>query len=87
MKIIAIWERPRADKHYGSVFCLTEDNRFITVKQETEYNGTDKNGNAQYIETGNAEIGNAFDDKDCWSFKKADYFIRHFGGKLVWKSA
>jgi len=84
MKIIAIWERPQAHERYGGVFCLFDDGQFFHVSQEKEFNGTDKEGKRLYVETGNPEYGPAFNEEDRFSFEKADYFIRHFGGTLVY---
>ena len=74
-----------ADKKYGGSFCLLEDGRLIHASLETEFDGTDKEGNTRYTETGNVQVSPAFNDEDRFDFKKADFFIKHFGGQLVWK--
>lgn len=84
MKILAIWERPQADQRYGRVFCLLDDGQFLSLTHEKEYNGTDKESERIYIETGNPEWGPAFKQEDRFDFQKADYFIKHFGGKLIY---
>lgn len=85
MKIIAIWERPHANPRYGGIFCLCTDGRLLHLSHEKEYDGTDKDGKRKYIETGNPFWGNAFKEEDRFDLIKADYFMRAFGGVLVWK--
>lgn len=85
MTVKAIWERPQAHKRYGGVFCLMEDGRFLHLVQEKEDDGTDKDGEYKYIETGYPEFSNAFNAEYHFDFQKADYFIKHFGGVLVYK--
>ena len=86
MKIIAIWERPQSHERYGVVFCLLEDERLLTCGNDREYQGTDKDGERVYKETGLPDWGDAFDASYRFDLRKADYFMRHFGGQLVWKS-
>jgi len=81
MNIIAIWERPEAPQ--GSTFILLDDRRFLAVNNETEFQGTDKEGNGIYQPTGFPAYYPAFFEQD-FDFKKADHFIRHFGGQLIW---
>lgn len=86
MNIIAIWERPEADKRRGGVFCLTKEGRFLHIYQETIQN---KITGDYDIETGNPEIWNAFNEKingKLWDFRCADYMIKAFGGVLIWKA-
>lgn len=83
MKILAIWERPRADEKYGGIFCLLEDGRFLHISQERESDGRDAKGSPRWIDTGNPESGPAFYEEDRFDFKRAHYWMAHFGEKLV----
>jgi len=86
MKIIAIWERPVANPRYGSIFILLDDGRFLTVTHERFSDGKFANGGERWVETGNPEYGPAFNEEDRFDFEKADFFIHHFGGKLLWSA-
>ena len=86
MKIIAIWERPNSHPRYGLIFILLDDGRFLTVNHERISDGKNNNGERRRIETGNPEYWSAFNDEDRFDFEKADFFIRHFGGKLLWSA-
>ena len=85
MKVIAIWERPIAHERYGGSFCLFDDGRLLEVTHEREFQGTDKDGKRIYTETGFPEWGNAFKKDDRFDVEKADYFLKHFGGKMVYQ--
>ena len=81
MKIIAIWERPQADARQGGMFFLCDD-RLLHISHKTEYTGLDAEGNRMYKELG-LQISDAFEHGDKFDFDKANYFLNHFGGKLV----
>ncbi len=83
MKILAIWERPQANKRYGGIFVLTDDEKFLHLSHDREFAGTDKKGAYVYHESGLPEWGPAFHDEDEFDFDKADFWISNFGGVLV----
>jgi len=83
MRIEAIWERPHAHPRDGGTFFLCDD-RLFYVSHETEYIGTNADGDRQYNEIG-LKIQNAFKEDDRFDFEKADYFLRHFGGQVIAK--
>jgi len=85
MKIKAIWERSVAHERYGGAFCLLDDGRLLVVTQEREFDGTDRHGKRIYRETGAPEWSSAFNEDDRFDFEQADYFMRHFGGRVVYR--
>jgi len=85
MNIMAIWERPAANERYGGIFLLAKDGHLIYCAQETEFDGTDKHGNRIYKETGFPDFGNAFEEEDRFDFDKAELYLKHFGGQLIWR--
>ena len=85
MRIKAIWTRDKIAPKSRSSFILLDDGRFLMVDPEREFMGTDKDGNRIYRDTGNPEFWNAFTEEKDWTFEKANFFIRYFGGELVFK--
>ena len=83
MKILTIWDRHKMAPNSKTIFALTDDERFLTIRPEEDYTGTDARGNSLYADTGNAEIFDAYEEGEEFDFDKADYFIRHFGGELL----
>ncbi len=84
MHIIAIWDRRRAAPESKTTFCLLQDGRFLTVQPETEYCGTGADGERFYKETGDPEFGDAFPGVNSYDFRKAHFFMKKFGGVLIW---
>ena len=85
MRILAIWERPVADPKWGGIFCLTDTAELLHLTQGRNNDGRDSAGNPRYSETGQPEWSHAF-NTDPFDFNKADFFLRHFGGQLVWRA-
>ncbi len=85
MRIIAIWDRCKIASNSKVIFVLTDDERFMTIQPAQEYYGKDKYDKRIYRDTGNMDIYPAFKEEERFDFNKADYFIRHFGGNLIWK--
>lgn len=85
MKIIAIWNRPQADEIWGGVFLLCDNKQLLYCQQQREYDGKNANGKNRYIETASPDYSFAFKEEDRFDFHKANFFLRHFGGKLIWK--
>lgn len=84
MRIIAIWDRRRAAPESKTAFCLLLDGRFLTVQPETVYCGMDAKGERIYEETGDPEFGDAFPGVNSYDFRKAHFFMKKFGGVLIW---
>lgn len=85
MKILAIWERPKANPKWGGTFCLVETGELLYLTQGREYTGTDAQGDRVYAETGTPEWSPAFHAADRFDFWEADRWLRHFGGRLCWQ--
>ena len=85
MKIIAIWDRHKAAPNSKVIFVLTDDGRFLEFQPVQEYNGRDKNDKRLYRDTGNFEMFDVYKKDEKFDFNKADYFIKHFGGSLIWR--
>lgn len=84
MRIVAIWDRQRAAPGSRSSFCLLEDGRFLMISPEQEYQGTDKEDNRIFKDTGRPEYNSAFNDEDRFNFERARFWISHFGGNLLY---
>lgn len=84
MRIIAIWERPQAHPKWGGTFCLLESGELLYVTQGRECLGTDPTGEQRYQETGVPEYSPAFHADDRFDLDKADMWVGHFGGQLLW---
>jgi len=85
MKIIAIWDRHIPAPESSTVFCLLDNREFLEIRLALEYQGTNAEGKSLYKETGKPRYGAVFNEKDRFTFGKADYLIRHFGGTLLAK--
>lgn len=84
MNIIAIWDRSRTAPESKTIFCLLSDGRFMAIQPRTEFCGTDHDGERVYKETGDLEIGDAFPWGYRYDFRKAHFFMKKFGGILIW---
>jgi hypothetical protein len=81
MEITAIWERSNGI----SVFALDNNSgRLLCITPQTELSHYDKDMQPVYQNTGFPEISDAFRDTDTFDLNRADFFIKHFGGQLVW---
>jgi len=85
MKIKAIWDRCKVASESKVIFALTDNEDFVTIQPYQKYLGTDEYGKRSYRDTGDMDIYPAFKEDEKFDFNKADYFIRHFGGSLIWK--
>jgi len=83
--VVAIWDRSKIAPNSKSIFCLLKNGELKEIDVNTEYAGTNANGKRIYKETGHIEISEAFKETDRFTFKKANYFIKHFGGELLVK--
>jgi len=83
MKITAIWDRHIPAPKSSTVFCLLDNGEFLEVSQDTEYQGENAEGKRLYKEAGKPRYGAVFNNKDKFTFEKADNMIRHFGGTLL----
>jgi len=83
MKITAIWDRHIPAPKSSTVFCLLDNGEFLELSLNAEYQGTNADGKRLYREIGKPCYGAVFDRDDRFTFKKADYMIRHFGGTLL----
>ena len=83
MKITAIWDRHIPAPKSSTIFCLLDNGEFLELSLDTEYQGTNTDGKRLWRETGKPDYGAVFDEKDRFTFEKADYMIRHFGGTLL----
>jgi len=86
LKIIALWDRQKVAPNSRSIFALLADGQLLYISPEEKYLGTDADGNRKYEDTGRIEISNAFNKEDRFTFKKANYFMVNFGGRLIWKN-
>ena len=85
MKIMAIWDRCKVASKSKVIFALLDNESFVTIQPTQEYKGTDVQGKRVYSDAGDMDIYPAFKEDEKFDFNKADYFIRHFGGSLIWK--
>lgn len=85
MKIIAIWDRCKVAPKSKTIFVLTDSEKFIEVQPEEIFCGRDGHDKRLYKDTGNLEIFDVYKEDEKFDFNKADYFIRHFGGNLIWQ--
>lgn len=83
MKILAIWDRHKAEPNSKSIFVLTDDERFLSISPVEIFIGTDAEGKKLYKDNGNMEMFDAYKEGEKFDFDKADYYIRHFGGELL----
>ncbi len=83
MKVVAIWDRHIPAPKSSTVFCLLDNGEFLELSLDTEYQGENAEGKKLYKETGRPDYGPAFNEDDRFTFEKANYMIRHFGGTLL----
>ncbi len=83
MKVTAIWDRHIPAPESSTVFCLLNNGEFLEISLITEYQGTDAEGKRLSRETGEPRYGAVFNEKDRFTFEKADCMIKHFGGVLL----
>jgi len=83
MKVAAIWDRHIPAPKSSTVFCLLDNGEFLELSQHTEYQGKNAEGKRFYKDTGRPDYGSAFGEDDRFTFEKADYMIKHFGGTLL----
>ncbi len=84
MNIIAIWDRNRTAPESKTIFCLLSDGRFLAIQPLTEFRGTSRDGERLSKETGELEVGDAFPGGYRYNFRKAHFFMKKFGGILIW---
>ena len=84
MNIIAIWDRSRTAPESKTIFCLLSDGRFLAIQPRTEFRGISCGGERISKETGDLDIGDAFPGGYRYDFRKAHFFMKKFGGILIW---
>ena len=85
MTIMAIWDRCKVASKSKVIFVLTDEENLLTIQPYQKYLGKDDQDKKLYRDTGDMDIYPAFKENERFDFNKADYFIRHFGGSLIWK--
>ena len=84
MNIIAIWDKSRTSPESKTIFCLLSDGRFLAIQPQAEFRGIGRDGERVYKETGDLDIGDAFPGGYRYDFRKAHFFMKKFGGILIW---